>query len=420
MENTQNLTTPIAFSWWTTKCRKALFSVLNDMQQAYIEIHEGKDIHRLGNSQAQLCANISVLDPSLYSDVIKNGSIGAAEAYIAHKWSSPNLTKVIQVFARQQQQLDKLESSRPWLNKIKNGLFHLRNRNSEQGSKKNILAHYDLSNHLYSQFLDSSMTYSSAIYADQASNLEQAQQNKLNIICEKLALSADDHLIEIGTGWGGLAIYAASHYGCRVTTTTISNAQYDYAVEQVKRLGLQERITLLKQDYRTLEGQYDKLVSIEMIEAVGHEYMPEFFKKCHSLLKDSGKMLIQAITIADSRYDQYRNSVDFIQRYIFPGGCLPSINVMAKHIAQQTDMVVESVSDIGLHYARTLHDWRVAFDKNWVNLNKEHFDQQFKRLWDFYLCYCEGAFMERVISTHHVVARKPLYLGQDDARILAY
>ncbi|KXI29933.1 SAM-dependent methyltransferase [Paraglaciecola hydrolytica] len=420
MENTQNLTSPITFSWWTTKCRKALFSVLNDMQQAYIEIHEGKDVHCLGNREAKLSAQITVLDPSLYSDVIKNGSIGAGEAYIAQKWSSPDLTKVIQVFARQQQQLDKLESSRPWLNKLKNGLFHFRNRNSQQGSKKNILAHYDLSNHLYSQFLDNTMTYSSAIYTDENCDLEQAQQNKLKIICEKLALHKDDHLIEIGTGWGGLAIYAASHYGCKVTTTTISNAQYDYAVEQVNARGLQERITLLKQDYRTLDGQYDKLVSIEMIEAVGHEYLPEFFKKCHSLLKDSGKMLLQAITIADSRYDQYRNSVDFIQRYIFPGGCLPSVSVMAHHIAQQSDMVVESVTDIGLHYARTLHDWREAFHRNWPNLNKEHFDQQFKRLWDFYLCYCEGAFIERVISTHHVVARKPQYLGQDDARILAY
>lgn len=420
MENTQSLAPIASLNWWTTKCRKLVFDALNSMQDACIEVQEANTIYNLGNNEASLKAKIVVLDPSMYNDFVRGGSIGAAEAFIEHKWTCQDLPKLIQIFARHQNQLDKVESSASWPTKIKNKLLHIANKNSQSGSKKNILSHYDLGNHLYSQFLDNTMMYSAAIFSQEAQSLEAAQNNKLKTICDKLELKPTDHLVEIGTGWGSLAIYAAKHYGCKVTTTTISDAQFEYAQEQVAKNNLQQQITLLKKDYRELSGKYDKLVSIEMIEAVGHDFMPTFFEKCNSLLTDSGKMLLQAITIADNRYDHYRKNVDFIQRYIFPGGCLPSVQVISKQFAQQSDMVIDHVEDIGLHYARTLNQWYKNFNDNWSTLAESGFDAKFKRLWNYYLCYCEGAFLERAISTHHITARKLKFVGQNDASILDY
>jgi len=415
-----NITQENDLSWFTSRCRSLVLNALNKIENAGLEIEENGQITFLGNENSEMRGKLIVLDPSLYVDFIKGGSIAAAEAYIAKKWTSPNLTELIRVFARCGETLDSVEANKSLLTKLKNFLFHWGNANTQSGSKKNILAHYDLGNELYTRFLDSTMMYSSAIYSNDATDLHAAQLNKLKTICDKLKLSPNEHLIEIGTGWGGLAIFAAKNYGCKVTTTTISDAQYEYAVEQVKQEGLEDKITLLKKDYRLLEGKYDKLVSIEMIEAVGHKFMAEFFAKCNSLLKDSGLMLVQAITILDARYEHYRSNVDFIQRYIFPGGCLPSNAVMNQHIAEQTNMMIDNVQDIGLHYARTLYDWRMKFDNAWSELTQFGFDEQFKRLWHFYLCYCEGAFIERVISTHQLVMRKPHYRDQDDQQVLDY
>jgi len=411
---------PVQLSWFENKCRNLVFSLLDKLEKASLEIEEAGQITRLGNTGAKLCGKIIVQDASMYVDFVKGGSIAAAEAYIAKKWTTPNLTEVIQVFARCQEQLDEIEKQGAWFTQLKNKIFHRKNANTQSGSKNNILAHYDLGNELYTRFLDSTMMYSSAIYSDTATELHEAQLNKLKTICDKLDLKPTDHLIEIGTGWGGLATFAAENYGCQVTTTTISDAQYEFAVDKVRAKGLEDKITLLKKDYRLLEGKYDKLVSVEMIEAVGHEFMAEFFAKCNSLLKDDGLMLVQAITILDSRYDHYRTNVDFIQRYIFPGGCLPSIAVMSKHVAEQTNMMLDNIQDIGLHYARTLADWRKGFDANWQALTEFGFDEQFKRLWHFYLAYCEGAFLERVISTHHLVLRKPNYRNDTDEQICRY
>jgi cyclopropane-fatty-acyl-phospholipid synthase len=402
------------------KPRRLVFALLAKLNDATIDIIEGDKCTVFGDRQSALKGQIVVHDTSFYQDVVSDGSIGAAEAYVKGKWTSPELTKVIEVMARNQSQLDKIESQVRWFTQFKKRLLRYKNANTVQGSKKNILSHYDLGNALYSRFLDPAMQYSSAIYSDTATTLNDAQQLKLDIICQRLELKEDDQVIEIGTGWGGLAIYMAQRYGCSVTTTTISDAQHQYAKEQIEALGLKDKITLLKQDYRTLTGQYDKLVSIEMIEAVGHEYHATFFKQCANLLKDDGKMLIQAITIADGRYESYRKNVDFIQKYIFPGGCLPSIAVITSHLARNTDMVAQEVHDIGLHYARTLHDWRENFEKQWSSLIHFGYDEEFKRLWLFYLCYCEGAFLQRVISTHHIVARKPRYRGVKDETVLDY
>lgn len=412
MEEIQNVTAPNQIGWFDKRCRSLVHSVFSKLSYGQLEVVEGSE-HHLFPAELQQNADLDTIkgkihihDMSLYRDFVKGGSIGVAEAFIAGKWSSPNLTNVIRIFAKSQQQTDKLDSNKSLFNKIKNGIGHWQNRNTQSGSKRNILAHYDLGNELYTRFLDPQMIYSSAIYPSPTTSLEYAQLYKLKTICERLELTKDDHLLEIGTGWGGLAIYAAQKFGCKVTTTTISDAQFDYAQQRVKELNLEDQITLLKKDYRDLTGSYDKVVSIEMIEAVGYAFLPSFFEQCNARLKEGGKLLIQSITIADQRFDHYKNNVDFIQRYIFPGGFLPSVNVLSQQITKSSDLVIEGLHDIGLDYAKTLADWRTNFLESWTDLTKFGYDTQFKRLWLYYFAYCEGAFLERSISTVHLVARK--------------
>lgn len=409
MEQIQNVVTPKSATWFDKRCRSLVHSVFSKISYGQLEIVEGT-AHQLfpntTNDTDALKAKMTIHDMSVYKDFVKGGSIGAAESFIAGKWSSPNLTNVIRVFAIAQQQTDKLEADSSLLHKIKNAISHWQNRNTQSGSKRNILAHYDLGNELYTRFLDPQMMYSSAIYPSETTTLEYAQLYKLKTICERLELKKEDHLLEIGTGWGGLAIYAAQHFGCKVTTTTISDAQYEYAEQRVKSLGLESKITLLKEDYRDLTGTFDKIVSIEMIEAVGYEFLDSFFLQCNNRLKVGGKLLIQSITIADQRFEHYKKNVDFIQRYIFPGGFLPSINVLSNQITKNTDLVIEGLHDIGLDYAKTLAHWRDNFLVSWPELPKFGYDEEFKRLWLYYLAYCEGAFLERSTSTVHLVARK--------------
>ena len=408
LENVSGIKIKKQANWLDKRCRSLVFSAFAKINYGQIELVDNAQRFLFPEfaENKSLLGRINIHDSSVYRDFVKGGSIGVAEAYIAGKWSSPNLTTVIRIFARAQQEVDSLEKQKPWLTKLKYALLHRRNRNSQTGSKKNILAHYDLGDELYSRVLDPEMMYSSAIYPNKDANLAQAQIHKMSTICQRLELTADDHLLEIGTGWGGLAIYAAQHYGCKVTTTTISDAQHAYANNRIEQLGLTEKITLLKQDYRDLTGEFDKLVSIEMIEAVGFEFLPSFFKQCNERLKPGGKLLIQSITIADQRFEHYKNNVDFIQRYIFPGGFLPSISVLTGHLTEHTELVTESISDIGLDYAKTLSHWREAFLKSWPELNPFGYDEEFKRLWLYYFAYCEGAFLERSTSTVHLVARK--------------
>lgn len=303
--------------------------------------------------------------------------------------------------------LDKMERGLALLLRPIDLFKHLLKSNDKKGSRSNILAHYDLGNDMYSSFLDTTMMYSSAIYPSKKSTLEEAQRHKLEIICKKLDLKSTDHIIEIGSGWGGFAIHAAKNYGCHVTTTTISDAQFEEASSRITAARLTDKITLLKKDYRELSGTFDKLVSIEMIEAVGHKYLPDFFTQCKKLLKPDGKMLLQAITITDQKYKQYVNSVDFIQRYIFPGGCVPSNTRMMQLITDNTDMVVRQIDDFGFDYARTIKDWRKRFNNGHNTLLAKGYDEPFRRLWNFYLSYCEGGFLERSISVVHIVATRP-------------
>lgn len=351
-------------------------------------------------------AEVTVLDAKVFRDMLTGGSMAAAETYMEGHWESPDLTKVIRLFAAN---IDSDPEQSGWFSRPSRWLLsvaHWLNRNTIRGAHKNIQAHYDLGNDLFTSFLDPSMMYSSAIFPSADASLEEAQQFRLERICQKLNLGPDNHLLEIGTGWGALAIYAAKNFGCRVTTTTISAEQFDYTLAKIEAAGLTERITLLRSDYRLLSGQYDRLVSIEMIEAVGHKYLSGYFKKISQLLSDDGMALIQSITMNDQRYQSYKNNVDFIRKYIFPGGHLPSISLINRHIAEQTDMTLTHFEDITSHYARTLKEWQLRFVENFDQLPAEKYDLPFYRMWRYYLAYCEGGFLERAIGTSQIVFSK--------------
>ncbi|PSV97029.1 SAM-dependent methyltransferase [Photobacterium iliopiscarium] len=390
------------------RSRRLIFTILHQLSDVGLTVSEqGGDTHFFGDKQASLQATITVTNLDFYKRLLTDGSIGAGEAYIDGWWDSPDLTNVVRILARNMTTLDKIEAKVGWITRLIKQFHHFSRRNSQDNAKDNISAHYDLGNDLYRHFLDDRMLYSAGVYLSASDTLAQAQINKMARLCDQLQLTKDDHLLEIGTGWGGMAIYAAQHYGCHVTTTTISEQQYLWAQEKVKQAGLEDKITLLLEDYRDLTGQYDKLVSIEMIEAVGKQYLSTYIKKCQSLLKPNGLLAIQAITIVDQRYESYSKDVDFIQKHIFPGGFLPSISVLQSQLTSHSDFVTRDIKDIGLDYAKTLADWHVAFNRNSEALNQYGYDERFMRMWRYYFCYCEGGFLERSISTIQLVASRP-------------
>ncbi len=395
--------------WLDGFARKKLLNLLQSLKKGHLTIEEQGQIHSFGEAKesATLIGHISVHHSSFYRQVLFGGSIGAGEGYIFKSWWSPDLVQVIRILAMNMPVLQRLDSQWSSLFNIACKLTHKLRSNTITKARENISAHYDLGNEFFSLFLDKSMLYSAAIYPHAEATLEEASQYKMARICQRLDLKTNDHLLEIGTGWGGMAIYAAKNTGCRVTSVTISKEQFDYATEWVKREGLESQVTVLLQDYRLIEGTFDKLLSIEMIEAVGHEFYSGYFSKCSALLKPNGLMLIQAITIQDQRFNYARKNSDFIQQYIFPGGCLPSNTVVAHHISKDTDMQIVGLEDITRDYARTLADWRNAFVTRIKDVKSQGFDDVFIRMWEFYLCYCEGGFAERVISTVQYVFAKP-------------
>jgi len=359
-------------------------------------------------AKAELFARIEVIHSSFYADIAFAGSIGAGEAYMRGAWQCEELVSLVRILLRNRAVLDNMEKGSAWLITSIQRLLHWINRNTREGARRNISAHYDLGNDFFALWLDETMMYSSAMFESPDQSLADAQVNRLDVICRKLELGPGDHVIEIGTGWGGFAIHAARHYGCRVTTTTISRRQYELAWERVHQAGLEDRVELLLEDYRDLEGEYDKLVSIEMIEAIGSDQYDTYFGQCSRLLKPGGRMLIQAITIADEQYEYAQRNVDFIQRYIFPGSCLPSLAVMNATIAKVSDMVVTNIEDIGQDYALTLNHWRKNFFMHVEDVIQLGYPDEFIWMWEFYLCYCEGGFLERAISDVQLVASKPL------------
>lgn len=354
-----------------------------------------------------LLAEVRVHDPRFYRQIVFGGGIGAAEAYIRGYWDADDLTSAMRILAANAEAMVGIEQGAARLIKPLRSTANWLRRNTRAGSKRNISAHYDLSNDFFELLLDPSMTYSSGIFPSPASTLEDASTEKYDRICRKLNLVPSDHVVEIGTGWGGFAEHAVRNYGCRVTTTTISDAQYHYAKERFHSGGMEDRVTLLKSDYRDLQGTFDKLVSIEMIEAVGEKYLPVYFAKCNQLLKDNGLMCLQAITIPDHRYDNYRKSVDFIQRYIFPGGFLPSIGAIASCVGQQTNFRFSHLEDFGTHYAETLACWRKNFWNQIQDVYAMGFDKRFIRTWEYYLCYCEAGFRERQVGVCQLLLSKP-------------
>ena len=393
--------------------RRAVLSQLEKLHTGRITIKEGDEVMEFGsNKESLLSGELEILDSSAYVDILTGGSIGAAEAYMTGDWITNDLTALVKVMVRNMDVLDAMEGgvvefvTKPFLK-----WFHYLNQNSAKGSRRNIAAHYDLGNDLFELFLDPTMMYSSGIFPNKQASMEEASLTKLKTICESLHLTEKDRVVEIGTGWGGFAIYAAKHYGCHVTTTTISEEQFKWAQEAVVREGLEDKVTLLKKDYRFLteHGKFDKLVSIEMIEAVGAKYFDTYFSTVSDLLKPDGLALIQAITIEDQRYDNALKNVDFIQRYIFPGSCIPSIQGMLSATKKNTDMNLVKLNDFGQDYARTLNAWQKQFDKNEEAITKLGYSDDFKRMWRFYLSYCEGGFAERAIGVSHIVLAKPEY-----------
>ena len=388
--------------------RKAFLDKLAKLENSVLIITDSLGEYVLGSEGVDgLSARIDVLDMGFYQQIALGGSIGAAESYMAQAWQADDLCRVIQILVRNRDLLDSLEGGLATLDNLLLKIWHFANRNSRQGSKKNIAAHYDLGNDLFDLFLDQHGMYSSATYYQSDLSLEDASTAKLERICQKLDLKPDDHVLEIGTGWGGFATYAASRYGCKITTTTISKQQFDAAQQRFTEAGVADRVTVLMKDYRELQGSYDKLVSIEMIEAVGHHYLDTYLKHCAALLKPEGLGLIQAITIEDRYYQQALKSVDFIKRYIFPGSFIPCVSVIIESASRCTDLRLINLEDQGESYALTLNSWRKRFMAALNQVRALGYNEEFVRMWEFYLCYCEGGFREKSISNVQLLFAKP-------------
>jgi len=367
--------------------------------------------HTFGRPTADcdLRVTLEVLHPQTFADAAFGGTVGGGEAYIRGLWRTSDLTALVRLFVINRAAMESVEGAAAVAAEPLRRVLHWLNRNSAEGSRRNIAAHYDLGNDLFALFLDETMAYSCAVFEREDATLHEAQVAKFERICRKLRLGPNDHLVEIGTGWGGLALHAAQRYGCKVTTTTISREQHDWAEQKLAAAGLLQtgQVTLLLEDYRELAGRYDKLVSVEMIEAVGHQYLDTYTAKCSSLLKPDGAMLLQAITIQDQIYEQALKSVDFIQRFIFPGSFIPSITAITDSVRRATDMKVFHLEDIGPHYATTLLRWRENFMSRLADVRALGYPESFIRMWEFYLCYCEGGFRERQIGDVHMLLTKP-------------
>ncbi len=385
-------------------------------------IHDGQIVVRADGKQfhlgeaSELSATIEVHDSRFFGDVILGGALSVAESYLRGDWDCDQLTSLFRIFVRNMDATTRLGGGVARLTNVAHQLYHWWHSNSPQGSRKNIGAHYDLGNDFFRLWLDETMTYSSGVFPTSAASLAEASIEKIDRLCRKLELCADDHLLEIGTGWGALAIHAAENYGCQVTTTTISTEQYEFARRRIDEAGLNHRITLLAEDYRSLRGQYDKLVSVEMIEAVGHRHLKDYFRQCSSLLRPDGTLVIQAIVLPERGYSTYLQNVDFIQRYIFPGGCLPSLGSMLEAAGQATDLRFVHAEDFAPHYAKTLNCWRKSFLLRLDEVRELGYSEQFVRMWDYYLCYCEAVFEERYGGVIQVQFDKPRY-RRDPIRI---
>lgn len=362
-----------------------------------------RDSFGRATARCPLHATVQVHDRRFYAEVAFGGSVGAGESFMAGDWQVDDLTALVRILLVNRGVLDGLDGGWSRIADWARRGLHALARNTRHGSRRNIAAHYDIGNDFFELFLDPSMMYSCAFFEHAGQSLEQAQTAKLDRLCRKLDLRPQDHLLEIGTGWGALALHAARHYGCRVTTTTISREQHALARQRIDAAGLGDRITLRLDDYRDLDGRYDKLVSVEMIEAVGHHYFDTFFERCHRLLAPGGTIVLQSITIDDRQYAAARDSVDFIKRHVFPGCCIPSVGALTGSIVRASGLRLVDLEDIGPHYAATLAAWRERLFANAGQVRACGYPETLLRLWHFYLSYCEGGFAERTLGSVQMV-----------------
>lgn len=392
--------------------RLRLIKALDALEGGSLTLREGADVRQLGqttSTTSPIHVDITIRDSDVWRRFAFGGTVGVAEAYMDGAWDVDDLVGLIRLFARNVERVnDGLENGTARLSRWALTALYALQRNTQQRSKRHIAAHYDLGNDLFATFLDREhWMYSSAVFPHAAATLEEASTHKLDVILDKLAIEPHHRLLEIGTGWGGLAIHAARTRGCHVTTTTISEEQYAYTAERVREAGLEDRITLLKDDYRNLEGRFDRLVSVEMVEAVGHQYLGTYLGCIDRLLTADGLALLQCITIRDQRFEAAKREMDFIKRYIFPGGFLPSHTALLNGVNRHTQLNLLDLDEIGLHYARTLREWRQRFEASLERVRELGYDERFIRMWRYYLCYCEGGFLERSIGTCHLLLAKP-------------
>jgi len=390
------------------RLRRIVFRRLANLSQGRLVLHDHRGRHTFGDVLAEdPSIELHVRDPRFYRRLALGGSVGAAEAYFRGHWDCDRLVELLQLFCRETTVSESVERGLARWTAFAQRFARRLQRNTLGGSRRNIAAHYDLGEDFFSLFLDETMAYSCGVFPDRLSSLREASLAKFDRVCRRLQLSDEDHVVEIGSGWGGFAVYAAEEYGCRVTTTTISQRQYEFTRRRIQEKRLEDRVTVLCQDYRNLTGQFDKLVSIEMIEAVGYEYFDTYFRTCSELLKPDGMMFLQAITIPDQQFRRYIRSNDPIKHYIFPGGCLPSLGAIFQSLGRATDMRPVYMEDLTTHYARTLQLWRQRFRANLDKAPSLGFSEEFLRLWEFYFCYCEAGFRERKIGEVQLLLRKP-------------
>jgi len=386
--------------------RSAVTRRLAGLAEGVVELRDGNGAISLGQP-ADLRATVQVNDPRFYRHALFGGTLSVARSYIDGDWDCDDLAALFRIFARNRGVSSRLDQRLTALACLGHRLFHWWHANTRAGSRRNIAAHYDLGNEFFRLWLDETLAYSCGVFPTAGATLREASLEKFDRICRKLDLRPTDELLEIGAGWGGFAIYAAKHYGCHVTTTTISREQFSFARERIAEEGLSGQITLLQQDYRELRGKFDKLVSIEMIEAVGFQHFDTFFRQCSSLLRDDGRLVLQAIVMPERGYERYLRSVDFIQRYVFPGGCLPSLGAMLDSVARTTDLQMIATEDFSPHYAETLRRWRYRFHDRIADIRRLGYPTEFIRLWHYYLCYCEAAFEERCTGLLQLQFDKP-------------
>jgi cyclopropane-fatty-acyl-phospholipid synthase len=406
MSNTAKPTVPAPFRFLDRLARRVVIKQLAGLHRGELTLSDASGSTSLGRP-ADLQATLRVNRAQFFRQAMLGGTLSVAESYLCGDWDCDDLTSLFRIFVRNGNSANRIDSGLARLASFGHRLFHWWHANSRRGSRRNIGAHYDLGNDFFRLWLDDTLAYSSGIFPAPGASLREASVEKFDRVCRKLGLQPADEVLEIGTGWGGFAVHAAENYGCHVTTTTISREQFDVTQQRINEAGLDSRVTLLQQDYRELRGQFDKLVSIEMIEAVGYRFLDEYFRQCGRLLRPDGSLVLQAIVMPERGYRKYLNSVDFIQRYVFPGGCLPSLGAILASVGRATDLRFVHAEDFAPHYAETLRRWRQAFHQRLDDVRRLGYSDKFIRLWNYYLCYCEAAFEERHVGVLQIQFDKP-------------